>query len=81
MNASVKIRSLRLLLLAFVLVGIALTFYGLFIGVGLPSLIVSVAGLILGIVGIIWFVLTLIRQSRGGPRTDTWRPGDESPTR
>lgn len=76
MNAESKIRATRKALLMTILGGLALGLFGVFIGVSIPGLIVSVMGWLLVIAGLIWLVVSLTRRSTAVSGTGPWRPGD-----
>ncbi len=74
MNPANRIRATRSVLLAVILGGLALAVFGIFVGMGVPGLIVSVLGWLAAIVGIVWLVVHLTRRSTS--HTGPWRPGD-----
>ncbi|THJ68621.1 hypothetical protein E8P82_01580 [Arthrobacter echini] len=76
MNPTSTIRTTRTILLAVVLAGLGLAVFGLFIGVAISGLVVSVMGWLALIVGVIWLAVYLTRRSTMR-RTGPWRPGDE----
>lgn len=77
MSTSTKIRTARRTLLILVAFGICLVVFAVLIGVGPPSLIVSVAGWIALLVGLIGLVIVVIQKSKAASRADSWRPADD----
>ena len=77
MSTSTKIRTARSTLLILVAFGICLVVFAVLIGVGLPSFIVSVAGWVALIVGLIGLVIVVIQMSKAASRADSWRPADD----
>ena len=77
MSTSTKIRTARRTLLILVAFGICLVVFAVLIGVGLPSFIVSVAGWIALLVGLIGLVIVVIQKSKAASRADSWRPADD----
>ena len=77
MNTSTKIRTGRTALLIILALGVCLVLFAALIGVGLPGLIVSVAGWIALIVGLIGLVTIVIQKSRAASRANPWRPADD----
>lgn len=76
MNTASKIRATRLLLITAILTGLVLGLVGLFIGLGVPGLIISTAGWAIVIAGVVWLVSSLNQRSTAESRSASWRPGD-----
>ena len=51
--------------------------FAVLIGVGPPSFIVSVAGWVALLVGLIGLVNFVIQKSKAASRADSWRPPDD----
>ncbi|TFD56699.1 hypothetical protein E3T41_16135 [Cryobacterium sp. Hh38] len=77
MNSLTKIRIARTALWALLAFGICLLLFATFIGAGLPSFIVGVAGWIALIAGLIGLVSFFIQKSKAASRSDSWRPADD----
>ncbi|MGO1410636.1 MAG: hypothetical protein ACTHU7_04300, partial [Microbacterium sp.] len=77
MTTSTKIRNTRTLLLILLILGIFLVVFAALVGLGLPGFIISVAGWIALIVGLVGFVAMLIQKSNAASRTNAWRPADK----
>ncbi len=76
MNTASKVRATRLLLFTAILTGLVLGLVGLFIGLGVPGIVISVLGWALVIAGIVWLV-SLNRRPTVESRSGSWRPGDD----
>lgn len=62
-----------------IIVGLALGLFGLFIGIGIPGTIISLAGWAAVIAGIIWLITNYNQRSAAHSRPGSWRPGDNNP--
>lgn len=78
MNPEAKIKSTRRLLVAVILTGLVLGVFGALIGMGIPGLIISIAGWIAVIAGIAWLLTTHLQRSTAASRPGSWRPGDDT---
>ncbi|WP_342022759.1 hypothetical protein AAE021_12995 [Arthrobacter citreus] len=79
MNPEAKIRSTRRLMFAVIIAGLTLGVVGVFIGMGIPGLIVSFTGWIAVVAGIAWILTAHHQRSAAASRAGSWRPGDDAP--
>ncbi|MCR2825187.1 hypothetical protein [Microbacterium sp. zg.Y909] len=79
MNAEANVRKTRRLVIAAVVVGLGLAVVGLFVGMNIPGLVISVAGWAAAIAGIVWLLTRRSQWSTAASRAGSWRPGDEKP--
>ncbi len=77
MNARTRIRTARTTLLILLAIGICLVLFAALIGANLPGLIVSIAGWIALIAGVIGLVTFMIQKSKSASRANSWRPADD----
>ena len=77
MNPESKVRATRRLLLAVIFTGLVLGAVGALIGMGIPGLIVSIAGWIAVVAGIAWLLVNHLQRSAAASRPGSWRPGDD----
>lgn len=75
MNAARRVRTTRALLLTVVLACLCLAVFGAFVGMGIAGLIAGLAGWVAVVVGVIFLVVKLTRQTRTA-QAGPWRPAD-----
>lgn len=80
MTTASKVRATRTTLLALIIIGLALGVFGAVVGIGVPGIIISVAGWAAVIAGIVWLLVRRTERPRPTPRTQPWRPADGDTT-
>lgn len=61
-----------------IVVGLALGLFGLFVGIGIPGIIISFAGWAAVVAGVIWLIISYTQRSAAHSRPNSWRPGDNN---
>ncbi len=79
MNAEAQVQKSRRLVIVAIVVGLGLGLVGLFVGMSIPGLVMTVAGWAVVIAGIVWLITRHSQRSSAASRPASWRPGDEKP--
>lgn len=74
MDATSRIQFTRKALAALLVAGIALALFAVFIGAGLPALIMGMAATIALLACLAGLVIMLLQKSRADSRNTRWRP-------